>query len=71
MRYRGASNTRGNERLIENDNQICRVLIEKQKIPKVIGDDANDAGGRLLIRRYEPYRWPLQSTKANRFLKKT
>ena len=57
-------------RLIENDNQICRVLIEKQKIPKKFGDDADNAGGRLLIRPNKPHRWPLQSTKASRQLRK-
>jgi hypothetical protein len=60
----GGSRIRGSERrLIENDNQICRVLIEKQEIPKMFG---SDAGGRLLIRPYRPHRWPLQPTKANR-----
>ena len=49
--------TRGNEqRLIANDNQIRRVLIEKQKILKAVGDDAKDAGGKLLIRPHVPHR---------------
>ena len=47
---------RARTRLIENDRQICRVVIEKQKIPKKFGDDA---GGRILIRRYEERQWPL------------
>jgi Holliday junction resolvase RusA-like endonuclease len=48
--------------LIENDNQIYRVVIEKQPIPKKFG---SDAGGRLLIRPYERHRWPLQRTKGS------
>ncbi len=60
----GGSKIRGNERrLIENDNQVRRVLIEKQEIPKMFG---NEGGGKLLIRPYRPHRWPLQPTKANR-----
>ena len=54
-------------RLIENDNQICRVVMEKQPIPKKFGDDA---GGRLLIRPYTARRWPLQSIKGSRLLKR-
>lgn len=54
-------------RLIENDNQVSRVVIEKQPIPKMFGDDA---GGRLLIRPYRPSRWPLQTTKGSRFVKR-
>ena len=68
----GASRTSDvGQRLIENDNQIFRVLIEKQKIPKAVGDDAKDAGGKLLIRPYVAHRWPLQSTEANRLLLKS
>jgi Holliday junction resolvase RusA-like endonuclease len=63
----GPSRVRGDERcLIENDNQIRRVLIEKQEIPKKFGDDA---GGRILIRPYQSHRWPLQSTKGHRLVK--
>jgi Holliday junction resolvase RusA-like endonuclease len=47
---------RARTRLIENDRQICRVVMEKQKIPKKFGDDA---GGRILIRHYEARHWPL------------
>jgi len=54
-------------RLIENDNQICRVVMEKQPVPKMFGDDA---GGRLLIRPYRARRWPLQSTRDIRLLKR-
>jgi Holliday junction resolvase RusA-like endonuclease len=45
--------------LIGNDNQIYRVLIEKQQPPK----RCPLAGGRLLIRPYQRHRWPLQATK--------
>jgi len=63
----GSSRVRGHGRcLIENDNQICRVLIEKQETPKKFGDDA---GGKLLIRPYQSHRWPLQPTKSNRLVK--
>jgi Holliday junction resolvase RusA-like endonuclease len=46
-------------RLIANDNKVCRVLIEKQPIPKRYPG----AGGRLLIRPYKRHHWPLQTTK--------
>jgi hypothetical protein len=49
--------------LIGNDNQIYRVLIEKQQPPKRYPF----AGGRLLIRPYQQHRWPLQATKGNKF----
>lgn len=47
---------RGRTRLIEDDRQVWRVLMEKQKIPKKFGDDA---GGRILIRGYKAHHWPL------------
>lgn len=68
----GSKRTVGDEyRLIANDNQICRVLIEKQPIPKRFSSDATDAGGRLLIRPYKKCGWPLQVTKGNRLLKRS
>ncbi len=54
-------------RLIENDNVIHRVVIEKQSIPKVLSEDA---GGYLLIRPYHERRWPLQRTKGDGLRKK-
>jgi len=51
--------------LIGNDNQIYRVLIEKQQPPKRYPF----AGGRLLIRPYQRHHWPLQPTKGNKFVK--
>src|SRR5919106_1943498 len=59
-RFGGPKSPRTKSRLIENDNQVCRVVMEKQPIPKLFGDDA---GGRLLIRPYRARRWPLQTTK--------
>jgi Holliday junction resolvase RusA-like endonuclease len=53
---------RASARLIENDNQVCRVVMEKQPIPKMFG---GDAGGRLMIRPYTPHRWPLQRMKGS------
>jgi Holliday junction resolvase RusA-like endonuclease len=53
--------------LIGNDNQIYRVLIEKQQPPKRYPF----AGGRLLIRPYQRHRWPLQATKGNKFARTT
>jgi Holliday junction resolvase RusA-like endonuclease len=66
-RFRGPQSGRTETRLIENDNQVCRVVMEKQPIPKLFGDDA---GGRLLIRPYKAHRWPLQPTKGHRLFKR-
>lgn len=65
-RLGGPKSVRTKTRLIRNDNQVCRVLIEKQPIPKLFGDNA---GGRLLIRPYKPRRWPLQTSKGQRLFK--
>ena len=67
----GSSRTIGDDyRLIANDNQISRVVIEKQPTPKRFSSDATDAGGRLLIRPYRRCGWPLQVTKGNTLLKR-
>ena len=66
-RFGGPKSVRTKRRLIKNDNQVCRVVMEKQPIPKMYGDDA---GGRLLIRPYRAHRWPLQSSKGHRLLKR-
>ena len=55
--------TRAKKRLIEDDRYISRAVIEKQPIPKALPDDA---GGKLLIRLYEPQRWPLHRVKGDR-----
>jgi hypothetical protein len=65
-RFGGSKTIKSKSRLIQNDRQVCRVVIEKQKIPKSLGDDA---GGRLRIRPYERRRWPLQRSKGDQFLK--
>ena len=52
-RFGGPKSARRKYRLFQNDRQVSRVVIEKQPIPKSLSDDA---GGRLLIRRYEPRR---------------
>jgi hypothetical protein len=59
-RFGGSKAVRSKTRLFENDRQVCRVVIEKQPIPKNLD---GDAGGRIMIRGYEPTRWPLQRTK--------
>jgi hypothetical protein len=59
--------TGARNRLIDDDRQVCRVVMEKQPTPKQFGDDA---GGRLLIRPYVPRRWPLQRTKGGRLFKR-
>jgi len=61
-KFRG-SKSFAKEPLIGKDNQIYRVLIEKQEPPKRYPF----AGGRLLIRPYQRHRWPLQTTKGNKF----
>jgi len=63
-KFRG-SKTFAKTPLIGNDNQIYRVLIEKQQPPKRYPF----AGGRLLIRPYQRHHWPLQATKGNKFVK--
>lgn len=60
-----SSKSFGERPLIGNDNQIYRVLIEKQQPPKRYPV----AGGRLLIRPYKRHGWPLQTTKGNKFVK--
>ena len=65
-RFGGPKSFHGKRRLINNDRQVSRVVMEKQVIPKLLGDDA---GGRILIRRYEPRRWPLQRFKGDQFRK--
>ena len=52
--------TRRVRRLLNDDRQVARVVVEKQKIPKSVPETV---GGRLLIRPYVPHRWPLQQTK--------
>lgn len=65
-RFGGSKTIHSKNRLIQNDRQVCRVIIEKQQIPKSLGDNA---GGRLLVRPYERRRWPLQRSKGEQFRK--
>ena len=65
-RFGGLKSARSKTRLFDNDAQVSRVVIEKQPIPKNLDDDA---GGRIMIRAYEPSRWPLQRTKGRSFRK--
>ena len=66
-RFGGSKSARSKTRLFDNDRQVSRVVIEKQPIPKNLDDDA---GGRIMIRIYEPSRWPLQRTKGSSFRKR-
>ena len=66
-RFGGSKAVRPKSRLIENDRQVSRVVIEKQPIPKSLD---GDAGGRIMIRAYSPCRWPLQRTKGDQFRKR-
>jgi hypothetical protein len=65
-RFGGSKGVHSKRRLIQNDRQVCRVVIEKQTIPKSLGANA---GGRLLVRPYQRRRWPLQRSKGDQFLK--
>jgi Holliday junction resolvase RusA-like endonuclease len=40
-------------RLIENDNKICKAVIEKRPTPKIYKNSKEDAGGRIVIRPYK------------------
>ena len=39
-RFGGSKSARSKTRLFDNDRQVSRVIIEKQPIPKNLGDDA-------------------------------
>ncbi len=67
-RFGGPKSARKKTRVIENDNQVCRVVMEKQPIPKKYPND--DVGSRLLIRPYRAHRWPLQISKGHRLHKR-
>ena len=66
-RFGGPKSRHPKYRLIKDDRQVSRVVVEKQPIPKSLSDDA---GGRLLIRVYERRRWPLQRSKGDQFFKR-
>ena len=46
---------KGKRRLIENDNLVYRLVVEKRNRPKHL---TALYGGKLLIRRYQKGRWP-------------
>src|SRR5438876_10928795 len=66
-RFGGPKSARSKMRLFDNDRQVSRVVMEKQPIPKALGDHE---GGRIMIRPYEPRQWPLQRTKGTSFRKR-
>lgn len=50
-RFRGAN--REEQRLIDNDNKVCRAVVEKRPTPKVLKNKSVDTGGRILIRPFK------------------
>jgi Holliday junction resolvase RusA-like endonuclease len=56
---------RAKARLIDNDNRVRRLLVEKQPRPKIWKNASVDvllrAGGRIRIRPYVRRKWPLES----------
>lgn len=50
-RFRGPSGKK--QRLIDNDNKICRAVIEKRPTPKVLDSKGFDTGGRIPIRPFK------------------
>jgi len=55
--------SRSSRRLIENDNRVCRVVMEKQMLPKLLR--RHESGGKIMLRPYRRHRWPLQPTKGH------
>jgi len=53
-RFRGPSGKK--LRLIENDNKICRALIEKRATPKQYKNTRESPGGKITIRPYRKSR---------------
>jgi Holliday junction resolvase RusA-like endonuclease len=52
---------RAENRVIRNDRSVCRVIVEKQEMPKKYKNRPGKApGGRLLVRAYKKRRWPLE-----------
>jgi Holliday junction resolvase RusA-like endonuclease len=49
---------RHRQRLIRNDSSVCRVVVEKQSVPKKYKNrPAVAPGGRLIVRPYVKGRW--------------
>jgi Holliday junction resolvase RusA-like endonuclease len=51
-RFRGYDSSKA-QRLIANDNKVCRAVIEKRPTPKVLTNKRKDTGGKLVIRAYK------------------
>lgn len=54
------------DRLIANDSSVCRVVVEKQYLPKKYKNRErypDPPGGRLIVRPYTKQRWPFQVTR--------
>ena len=69
----GPKSRKAKNRIIRNDTQVCRVVVEKQYRPKMYsGRDEGGlvtAGGRIRIRPYREHKWPLQASKGHRLKK--
>jgi Holliday junction resolvase RusA-like endonuclease len=58
---KGSGKLRAKDRIIKNDASVCRVIVEKQEMPKKYKNRRDKApGGRLLVRRYRRRSWPLE-----------
>lgn len=50
-RFRGPDGKKN--RLIVNDNKICRAVVEKRPTPKVLNNKTTDTSGRITIRPFK------------------
>jgi Holliday junction resolvase RusA-like endonuclease len=63
---KGKGKYRATRRIISNDRTVCRVIVEKQELPKKYKNRRDSApGGRLLVRKYSKRRWPLEVRTKN------
>jgi Holliday junction resolvase RusA-like endonuclease len=53
-RFRGGDGRKN--RLIANDNKICRAVVEKRPTPKMYDNKKTDTGGRITIRPFKKSR---------------
>jgi hypothetical protein len=51
---------RAQGRIIKNDSSVCRVIVEKQYLPKKHKNRESPSGGRLIVRAYKEGRWPFR-----------
>jgi hypothetical protein len=49
-RFRGSDGKKN--RLIANDNKVCRAVVEKRPTPKVLNNKTRDTGGTIKIRPF-------------------